>query len=217
MKPLLIAEKISKSFKAPTPLTVFDQISLTLNRGESVAITGRSGEGKTTLLHILGSLEFPDQGSVQIDGITATPETAPLLRREKVGFIFQSFYLLEDLSAIDNVLLPSRIARNPQPRSYGLRLLDQVGLAHLADRPTHLLSGGEKQRVTIARALCNNPSLILADEPSGNLDSETSQIIADLLFNLAHQEHKALLLVTHEPSLAARCSRTLRLESKHLF
>lgn len=205
--PLLSATNLSKTYLFPEKLTILSGISLTLNFGESLAICGRSGEGKTTLLHILGTLEAPDTGTLHIHNTQITAKNAPLLRSRHIGFIFQSYNLLEDFTSLENVLMPARIARLPTPLSYGLHLLSLVGLENKAHHPVKLLSGGERQRIAIARALCNNPDLLLADEPSGNLDSTNAHAIIQLLLSLTTQQNKSLLLVTHDPTLAALCNR----------
>lgn len=202
---ILQAKNIGKSFFSPTKITLFEHLCFELSRGESAAITGRSGEGKTTLLHLLGGLESVDSGQIWIASSLLTAKNAPEIRREHLGFVFQSSNLLEDFTALENVLIPSRIARNPLSFKHGLMLLDQVGLLDRAQFPVHLLSGGERQRVAIARALCNNPSLILADEPSGNLDESNAKIIHALLLSIVKQHNKSLLVVTHDKALAASC------------
>lgn len=206
---ILSAKRIKKTFRHPEPLEILSDISLDISAGESIAITGRSGEGKTTLLHILGTLEPFDSGSLTLMNQPATP----LLRNKHLGFIFQSYNLLDDFTAIENVLMPARIARLPLDLNHGLSLLDLVGLKSRAHYPAKLLSGGERQRVAIARALCNDPDILFADEPSGNLDRANAEAISTLLFDLVHQKQKALLLVTHDESLASRCHRRLHLSS----
>jgi lipoprotein-releasing system ATP-binding protein len=210
------AKNLFKSFKEPQKVQILSDVSLTASQGESIAICGRSGEGKTTLLHILGTLEEPDAGTVEIKGKLFSPSLAAKLRNQHIGFIFQSFNLLEDFTALENVLMPARIARAPLPREKGLALLKKVGLEERADFPAKLLSGGERQRVAIARALCNDPDLLLADEPSGNLDRTSAEMIAQILFNLVKTEKKTLILVTHDLELAKRCNRRYILNSGHL-
>ncbi|MBI5273304.1 MAG: ABC transporter ATP-binding protein [Chlamydiia bacterium] len=205
---ILCAKNLKKSYKSAQTVTVLSDVSLSLEYGKSLAICGRSGEGKTTLLHILGTLEFPEEGSVTIEGVLCTPSNAAKLRRHSIGFIFQSFHLLEDFTVLENVLMPAHIARRKTERKEGLDLLDAVGLVERADFPVGLLSGGEKQRVAIARALCNKPNLILADEPSGNLDAASAASAANLLFSLVKEHCKSLILVTHDPTLAALCDTT---------
>ncbi|MBU6382968.1 MAG: ABC transporter ATP-binding protein [Verrucomicrobia bacterium] len=182
-------------------LSVLSGVSLSIEAGQTIAICGRSGEGKTTLLHILGTLEEPDSGEIELAGMRLSRSNAKELRNQQIGFIFQSYNLLEDFTALENVLMPARIARKQITRSMGLELLARVGLEHKCDVPAKVLSGGERQRVAIARALCNDPPLILADEPTGNLDRENGKKVGELLLQL----NKALILVTHDAELAALC------------
>ena len=218
MPHLLEAHHISKAFYHPKNVQILKEISLQVRAGESVAIIGRSGEGKSTLLQILGTLEEPCTGSLVIEGEKVTASNRTRLRNTKIGFVFQSFHLLEDYTALENVLMPARIARKPtgkgsQAEKRALDLLESVGLADRAHFHTKLLSGGEKQRVALARAMCNDPSLILADEPSGNLDSQTAQLIHTFLIDFACHPNKALLLVTHDRELAGLCSRQYELRN----
>ncbi len=207
---ILKAKAITKSYgKHP----ILAGITLSIQPGESVAICGRSGEGKTTLLHILGTLEEADSGEIEIAGKRLTRSTAPHIRNSQIGFIFQAYNLLEDFTAIENVLMPARIARAPAKKETGLELLSLVGLEQKADMPAKLLSGGERQRVAIARALCNDPNLILADEPTGNLDRANGKKIGELLISLK----KSLILVTHDPELAALCDHRYLLQDGHLI
>lgn len=213
---LLEAKNISKSFYHPKVVPVLKDISLQIKAGESVAIVGRSGEGKSTLLQILGTLEDPCHGSLFINGEKVVHSNRTHVRNEKIGFVFQSFHLLEDYTTLENVLMPARIARFSINRGSlaeqrALSLLEMVGLTDRAHFHTKYLSGGEKQRVALARAMCNNPSLILADEPSGNLDSQTAQMIHEILLRFAHEQQKALLLVTHDRELALLCKRQYEL------
>lgn len=203
----LQAKNISKSFKYPRKITVLSNISLEVQQGESLAICGRSGSGKTTLLHILGTLEKADAGELFIAGKLATTQTATSLRQHTIGFIFQSYNLLEDFTALENVLMPARIAKGDCSEQKGFQLLEQVELAQRAHFPVKLLSGGERQRIAIARALCNDPQIILADEPSGNLDAASGQIIGSLLLSLVRKKGKSLILVTHDEQLASLCDR----------
>lgn len=213
---ILSAKHLSKSFFSPEPLSVLSDISLEANAGETIAICGRSGEGKTTLLHILGALEKPDSGELWIENTLATSQNGPKLRRKHLGFIFQSYNLLEDFTALENVLMPSRIAREPLSPQKGLRLLEEVNLSERAHFPAKLLSGGERQRVAIARALCNDPSILLADEPTGNLDNANAKQIGDLLLSCAKEHKKTLILVTHDQDLSALCSRRYILQGGRL-
>lgn len=213
---ILKAKNISKSFKSPTLVTVLNNISLEVNAGETVAITGKSGEGKTTLLHILGTLEAPTTGTLEICGSLSEPSSWTTLRNQKIGFIFQAYNLLEDYTVLDNVLMPAKIAQKDiRPGSFShtraLELLEEVGLSHRTNFQAKFLSGGEKQRVAIARAFLNDPDLILADEPSGNLDHAHSTAIYNLLLSSALKRGKALIVVTHDPELAGLCHKTYSL------
>lgn len=213
---ILRAKNLSKAFHHPKKFQVLSDISLDIQAGESIAICGRSGEGKTTLLHILGTLEQADSGTLEIGGKRVNISNMHSLRNRHLGFIFQSYNLLEDFTALENVLMPARIARLPIDRKKGMTLLEQVGMEERADFPAKLLSGGEKQRITIARALCNDPDLILADEPSGNLDKANALIIGNLLMNLVHTQKKGLILVTHDTEFANQCDRRYLLHSGNL-
>lgn len=205
---LLEAKGISKKFE---DLEIFSSLDLTVQENESLAIVGASGEGKSTLLHILGTLEPPTTGEIFIAGEKVSLANAAYLRSRKIGFVFQHFHLLEDYSVLENVLMPARIAGLPACTEHGLLLLKSVGLEQRAHFAAKQLSGGEKQRAAIARALCNAPPLILADEPSGNLDHKNAALIHDLLLSLTTD--KSLVVVTHNIDFAARCSRTKRLSS----
>jgi lipoprotein-releasing system ATP-binding protein len=207
---ILKARNVCKSYPK---VKVLEGLDLTVAYGETVAIQGRSGEGKTTLLHILGALEEPDSGRIEIGGSRVHRHTAPLLRNQQIGFIFQAYNLLEDFTALENVLMPARIARKTASREKGLDLLRLVGLETRADFPAKLLSGGERQRVAIARALCNDPNLILADEPTGNLDRENAKKVGQLLISF----NKSLILVTHDPDMAALCQKQYLLENGQLI
>jgi len=213
---VLSAARISKSFKSPIDVTILKNITLEIKAGETVAITGKSGEGKTTLLHILGTLEPPTEGTLEICGLRADASNWSQLRNQKIGFIFQAYNLLEDYTVLENILMPAKIANQdtrPGSESHrrALELLAEVGLSHRADFPAKLLSGGEKQRAAIARAFLNDPALILADEPSGNLDHAHSTIIYNLLLGAAQKRGKALIVVTHDRELAALCQKAYSL------
>jgi ABC-type lipoprotein export system ATPase subunit len=177
-------------------------VSLTLQPGEFAALVGRSGCGKSTLLNLAGAMDFPTAGKVEIDGLNtgALDDTAlTRLRREKVGFIFQNFQLLPTLSAVENVELPLLLAGHASPRQQALDALAWVELAAESHRMPHQLSGGQMQRVAIARALVHNPKLLLADEPIGNLDTTTGNLILDLLRKAASERNTAILMATHSP------------------
>ncbi|MBN4067042.1 ABC transporter ATP-binding protein, partial [Simkania negevensis] len=215
---ILETKNIAKTFRRPTLTPLFDRVSITVEKGETVAIMGPSGSGKTTLLHILGTLENPSEGEVLINGQRVTPRNAAQIRRENIGFVFQSFHLIEHDTAIENVLMPARIARaatRPGTPAYNraVAMLDAMGLNGRLEHKTHLLSGGEKQRVAIARALCNDPDIILADEPTGNLDTATSEAIHSLLIQCAKKEGKVLIIATHDEQLARQCDRLLTLQN----
>lgn len=219
---ILKASKIKKQFFTPSPIVVLKGIDLDVARGQSIAIIGKSGEGKSTLLHILGTLEKPCSGYLEICGKNVSESSLPQLRNEHIGFIFQSYHLLDDYTVLDNVLMPARIARKPTQKgsaayNRALELLEIVGLNGRAHFLAKLLSGGEKQRASIARALCNDPDLILADEPSGNLDHAHSQEVHALLINLAKNLGKALIVVTHDQELSALCNKTLHLKDGELL
>ncbi|MDP1880549.1 MAG: ABC transporter ATP-binding protein [Parachlamydiaceae bacterium] len=221
IKTLLQAKNISKNFKYPSEFTLFNDISLDVLAGESVAIVGRSGEGKSTLLQIFGTLEDATSGILAVEGIEVTRSNRAHIRNEKIGFVFQSFHLLEDYTALENVLMPAKIAgkslkKDSAAYKRGWELLKMVGLEERAHFHTKLLSGGEKQRVALARAMCNDPSLILADEPSGNLDHQTAELIHDILLNFA-VFNKGLLIVTHDRELARLCTRQYELKSGQLI
>lgn len=214
-KILLEANDIHKSFNYPLPVNILKGIELKVLAGESVAIVGRSGEGKSTLLQILGTLEDPCRGQLKIADQTVTGFNKSQIRNQCIGFVFQSFHLLEDYTALENVLMPARIARKGIDVQKGLDLLDKVGLADRAHFHTKLLSGGEKQRVALARAMCNDPQVIFADEPSGNLDGQTAQMIHEILLGFVKQG-KALVLVTHDWNLAKLCTKQYELKDGQL-
>jgi len=216
---LLEATNISKTFTSPQRVALLQQINLSLRYQESIAIMGASGEGKTTLLHILGTLEKYDCGQIKIHGESYLPQQIPSLRNATFGFIFQNGNLLEDFSALENVLMPARISRKKNLKAYRKRaneLLQKVGLEKRAHFPIRVLSGGERQRVAIARAFCMDPDLLLADEPSGNLDHHNSEIVHELLVNFVQQEKKSLLCVTHDESLASLCDKIYELNEGNL-
>jgi len=195
-------------------------IDLAVAAGESVAVIGPSGSGKTTLLLLLAGLEQPGGGSIRLAGLSMAALDADALadlRRDRVGIIFQAFHLVPSLTALGNVALPLEIAGNREARQRAGRMLERVGLAHRAGHYPAQLSGGEQQRVAIARALVHSPALVLADEPTGNLDKRTGEKVGDLLFEL-HDEHSSTLLVaTHDARMARRCDRVLQLDEGRLI
>ena len=194
-----------------------DGVEFSVFRGEFVALVGPSGSGKSTLLNLIGALDRPSQGELSVDGLSlgeAKEAQWVRHRRERVGFIFQSFNLLPTFSAVENVEMPLTLAEvaRPERRNRALELLGSVGLAHRAGHRPHELSGGEKQRVAIARALANKPFLLLADEPTGNLDSKTGVIILDLLCGLLRSQQLTMIMVTHDLQVAARADRIIHLQ-----
>ena len=204
---MLKAKDIYKTFEGTAAVEVLKGVSLTIEPHQSCAIVGKSGEGKSTLLHILGTLENPTSGTLEICGMAAKGNGA-LLRSKHIGFVFQAANLLDDYTALENVLMPARIAKMPANKKRALALLEQVGLLERAHFRAHVLSGGEKQRVAIARALMNDPDILLADEPSGNLDTAQSSAIHQLLLSCK----KALVVVTHDENLANLCDRKYHLQ-----
>jgi lipoprotein-releasing system ATP-binding protein len=219
--PILKATQLTKKFLFPSSLEVLKGIDLEVFAGESVAIVGKSGEGKSTLLHILGTLEKACSGTLEICGKNTSQVSLPELRNAHIGFIFQNCNLLDAYTTLDNILMPAHIARNAThsgSKAYkrALTLLETVGLKDRALYPCKLLSGGEKQRAALARALCNDPPLILADEPSGNLDNIHSQEIHALLIHLCKEFQKALIVVTHDQELSSLCDKRLVLKNGSL-
>lgn len=221
MNPVLIAEKITKRFRDPAPLEILKGIDFAILPQKSAAIVGKSGEGKTTLLHLLGTIDEPTSGQIIIAGSPVDRHNRDAIRNKEIGFIFQAFHLLSDCSALENVLMPLKIARTPTSKgSPGYRraceLLELVGLKDRLHHHANMLSGGEKQRVAIARAFINDPKIILADEPTGNLDHETAREIEALLLHCVKSEGKALLVVTHNLKLASLLDDCYELESGYL-
>lgn len=198
------------------PLVILHEISFAVAAGESIAIVGASGSGKSTLLGILAGLDQPTCGSVHLAGreITALDEDArAVLRGQTLGFVFQSFQLLPSLTALENVMLPLELAGRRSARGEARAWLERVGLAHRLDHYPRHLSGGEQQRVALARAFAPGPQLILADEPTGNLDAATGHQIIDLMFAINAERGTTLILVTHDEEIAARCGRRFRMHA----
>jgi putative ABC transport system ATP-binding protein len=215
MNPIIQVSKISKSFtQGDRQVKVLTQVELEVFRAEKIAILGQSGSGKSTLLSLLGGLDSPDSGSIELDGENLhnmSEDKRSRTRSEKLGIVFQQYHLMRNLTALENVGLPLEILGTPSHASRASSLLTEVGLAH---RETHFpseMSGGECQRVAIARALVSRPSIILADEPSGNLDPKTGQEVMDLLFKLCTEHKTTLVFVTHNQQLARRCDRIFSL------
>ena len=196
-------------------LTILKSTSLTVPRGQSVAVTGASGSGKSTLLGLIAGLDTPTTGRILLDGedITALDEERlARLRGAKVGIVFQFFHLIPSLTALENVMVPMEIAGRADARIRAQELVDEVGLNGRGHHYPSQLSGGEQQRVALARALANDPPILLADEPTGNLDSATGQQVVDLLFDVNRRHGRTLILVTHDLELAARADRVVRLK-----
>lgn len=201
------------------PLTILQDISFSVMPGETVAIVGASGSGKSTLLGLLAGLDSPTAGEVRLDDVSLNSldeDQRARLRGRLLGFVFQSFQLLPSLNALENVMLPLELAGSSKSSVAAGDWLERVGLSHrLKHYPKHL-SGGEQQRVALARAFAPNPQLVLADEPTGNLDAATGQQVIDLMFDLNARQGTTLLLVTHDEAIAARCGRVLRIQSGRL-
>ncbi len=216
----LSAQNLTKEYQSGDHrLTVLRDVNFTIDQGDFVAIVGPSGSGKTTLLGLLAGLDTPSRGSVALDGtdITGLDEDARArLRGEKVGFVFQSFQLLPSLTALENVMLPLELRGDADAESPARAILQKVGLGERLGHYPRQLSGGEQQRVALARAFVTRPSLLFADEPTGNLDTHTGQAIIELLFELNTEAGTTLVLVTHDEHLAVRCGRTLRLDGGEL-
>ena len=212
---IISLEKIGKDYLSDGQrVRALSGVSLEVNRGEFVAVMGRSGCGKSTLLNLAGAMDFPTSGSVILDGVATsglTDEGLTRLRREKVGFIFQSFQLLHTLTVFENVELPLLLAGKPNARAVARERLNWVELDGLGDRYPHQLSGGQMQRVGIARALVQCPAILLADEPTGNLDTATGNTILELLRRLTRDLNTALLMATHSAEAAAMADTIVQL------
>ncbi len=220
--PLVTARGLRKSYlMGKRTLEVLRDIDLVVARGEFLALRGASGAGKSTLLHLLGGLDLPNAGEISFDGTDLRSLSARDLaewRNRRVGFIFQAYHLLPELSALENVALPARVARTApaEAERRATALLERVGLAKRLEHRPYELSGGEQQRVAIARALVNEPDLILADEPTGNLDSHTGADIIQLLQTLREERQATFILATHDAQIAARAPRVIELADGHL-
>lgn len=221
-EPVIRAEGLGKTFRSgDRALTIFAGLALEIASGESVALVGESGAGKSTLLHILGALEEPSEGSVVFGGqrLGALNEAQlAFYRNRNIGYVWQNCHLLPEFTAIENTAMPLRIQGLPEDacRQAAARWLKRVGLARRMDHQSGELSGGEQQRVAIARALVSGPKLLLADEPTGNLDERTGEEVMGMLLKLARQERLAILIATHNLAFAALCDRILRFEHGRL-
>ncbi|WP_273430001.1 ABC transporter ATP-binding protein [Marinobacter sp.] len=231
LPPMLRVDNLTHRVRLETDtLTILQGVSLEINRGESVAIVGRSGSGKTTLLGLLAGLDTPSDGTVELDGALISqlsederdcgPTSDGALisqlsedERAKLRAVFQSFQLLPALSALENVMLPLELAGSESAEGRARELLERVGLGERLNHSPRQLSGGEQQRVAIARAFASDPSILFADEPTGNLDNRTGQSVSDLLMELNREQGTTLVMVTHDEHLAARCSRQFHIEA----
>jgi putative ABC transport system ATP-binding protein len=218
--PVIRAVSLTKIVQSgDAPLTILDGVSFDVEHGATIAIVGASGSGKTTLLGLLAGLDQPTSGDVVVDGValsTLDQDGCAAMRQRVLGFVFQSFQLLPALTALENVMLPLELAAEADAAERARTWLARVGLAKRTTHYPRQLSGGEQQRVAIARAFATEPKLLMADEPTGNLDATTGVEIADLMFRLNREHGTTLLLVTHDANLASRCERRLSLASGRL-
>lgn len=220
MNPILKVDQISKSYQQGNQqIKVLEQVCMQANPGEKIAILGPSGCGKSTLLSLLAGLDKPDEGTVEIAGsnlVTMSEDQRTLTRSQKLGIVFQQYHLMRNLTAVENAGLPLEILGKNDYAEQACKALDEVGLSHRLNHFPSEMSGGECQRVAIARALITRPAVVLADEPSGNLDQKTGEDVMDLLFSLCTQHRITLILVTHNQELARRCHRALVLRDGSL-
>ena len=213
--PILRANKVSKTVSVPDAggtgdLTILHAASLEVYAGEAVALIGASGAGKSTLLALLAGLDVPTSGEIELAGQvlnTLTEDQRAAVRAGRVGFVFQSFQLIDGLTALENVALPLELQGMRDAEARAKAALDEVGLSHRLRHFPKVLSGGEQQRVALARAFAGTPAILFADEPTGSLDTATGERVIELMFALRDRHHTALVLVTHDPALAARCDR----------
>ena len=215
MSKILNVSQLGKTYTSGTKqLTVLDDVTFSINAGETFAIVGPSGSGKTTLLGLCAGLDYPDTGNVELCGTALgelNEDQRARLRNEKVGFIFQNFQLLPTLTALENVVVPLELQGVKQPSKIGKELLGKVGLSDRLHHYPSQLSGGEQQRVALARAFSNRPSVLFADEPTGNLDQDTGDRVVQLLFELNQEAGTTLVIVSHDMELAQKCQRILKL------
>ena len=218
---VLKTDHLTKQVNSPEgPLTIVQDVSLDIAAGESVAVVGPSGAGKSKLLALLAGLDAPTSGKIWLAGtdLSALDEDGRArLRAQRVGFVFQAFHLVPALTALENVMLPLELAGRTDARSGALAALDRVGLAPRKGHYPRQLSGGEQQRIALARAFVTSPAVLFADEPTGNLDTATGERVGALLFELNAHSQTTLVLVTHERQLASRCQRTLQMEAGRLL
>ena len=212
---MLELKSLKKSYHQGTQtIEIFENLNFHVQEGQRVAIMGKSGSGKSTLLSLISGIIKPDDGDISLNSVWYKDLQESELndfRAMNIGFVFQNFHLVSYLNALENVMLPAKVCKISKPREKAIELLENVGLGHRLDHLPAQLSGGEKQRVAIARALIHNPKIILADEPSGNLDDETGNAVMDILFELIKKNHTTLILVTHSKEVAKRCEKTYEL------
>ena len=220
MENILAVRHLTKTYETPSrSLTVLKDVSFEIKKGQTLSIVGTSGSGKTTLLGLCAGLDLPSQGDVELAGVhlgTMDEDERARLRNQKVGFIFQDFQLIPTLTALENVALPLELQGVEEAFQRAKRLLDRVGLGDRIHHYPNELSGGEQQRVSLARAFSNEPTILFADEPTGNLDEDTSEKVEDLIFELNREAGTTLVLVTHDMVLASRTERTIRLKGGRL-
>ena len=220
-KPIISLQNVSLTLKGNAGnVNIIKNVSLDIEQGESIGLIGPSGSGKSSLLMLAGGLERASSGEIEILGQVITKmseDRLSKLRRNNVGVVFQSFHLIPTLTALENVATPLEISFSKNPNVHAINALDRVGLSHRADHYPSQLSGGEQQRVALARAYVSNPKILLADEPTGNLDEENTKAIVDLLFELKNDKETTLFLVTHSRELAKKCDRTIKIRDGKLW
>lgn len=220
---ILLAQHINKSFRDPVSIPVLKDISFSINKGEFVSITGKSGCGKSTLLYILSTMDTDYEGDLWLAGETMRGRTQKELarvRNEKIGFVFQFHYLLNEFTVLDNVMLPGlKLGRHSEAevRAHAMDRLNTLGIESLAKKSANQLSGGEKQRVAIARALINSPSIVMCDEPTGNLDKKNSLVVFEIFKKLAEEHQQTLLVVTHDLEFANNTHRIIVMEDGRII
>ena len=218
--PIISLQNVSLTLKGNAGnVNIIKNISLNIDQGESIGLIGPSGSGKSSLLMLAGGLERASSGEIEILGQVITEmseDKLSRLRRNNVGVVFQSFHLIPTLTALENVATPLEISFSKNPNKHAIMALDRVGLSHRADHYPSQLSGGEQQRVALARAYVSNPKILLADEPTGNLDEENTKAIVDLLFEIKNEKDTTLFLVTHSRELAKKCDRIIKIRDGKL-
>tara|TARA_Y100000589_G_scaffold295137_1_gene301247 strand:+ start:216 stop:884 length:669 start_codon:yes stop_codon:yes gene_type:complete len=219
--PVISLQNVSLTLKGNAgDVNIIKNVSLNIGQGESIGLIGPSGSGKSSLLMLAGGLERASSGKIEILGQVITEmseDRLSKLRRNTIGVVFQSFHLIPTLTALENVATPLEISFSKNPHEHAINALDRVGLLHRADHYPSQLSGGEQQRVALARAYVSNPKILLADEPTGNLDEENTKAIVDLLFELKNENKTTLFLVTHSRALAKKCDRTIKIRDGKLW